>query len=85
VKLGKFILLYSCSCSAHADKNEGMLSSAETIDIIAETLVAHQVPSVVLDPVALPYLIFFTCIQASNLCHRLWFLRVALNYCLKLP
>lgn len=30
-----------------------MLSSAETIDIIAETLVTHQVPSVVLDPVAL--------------------------------
>ncbi|KAE8155887.1 DNA polymerase alpha, catalytic subunit [Aspergillus tamarii] len=29
----------------------GMLSSAETIDIIAETLVTHQVPSVVLDPV----------------------------------
>ncbi|KAE8151287.1 DNA polymerase alpha, catalytic subunit [Aspergillus avenaceus] len=29
----------------------GMLSSAETIDIIAETLVSHKVPSVVLDPV----------------------------------
>ncbi|KAJ5724628.1 hypothetical protein N7493_006356 [Penicillium malachiteum] len=29
----------------------GMLSSAETIDIIAETLQTHQVPSIVLDPV----------------------------------
>lgn len=28
-----------------------MLSSAETIDIIAETLATHQVPRVVLDPV----------------------------------
>ncbi|KAJ5087518.1 heme oxygenase-like multi-helical [Penicillium angulare] len=29
----------------------GMLSSAETIDVIAETLQAHRVPSIVLDPV----------------------------------
>ncbi|KAJ5044936.1 trifunctional hydroxymethylpyrimidine kinase/phosphomethylpyrimidine kinase/thiaminase [Penicillium rubens] len=29
----------------------GMLSSAETIDVIAETLLAHKVPIVVLDPV----------------------------------
>ncbi|KAJ5666910.1 hypothetical protein N7462_011319 [Penicillium macrosclerotiorum] len=29
----------------------GMLSSAETIDVIAETLSTHQVPSIVLDPV----------------------------------
>jgi hydroxymethylpyrimidine/phosphomethylpyrimidine kinase len=29
----------------------GMLSSAETIDVIAETLQAHKVPLVVLDPV----------------------------------
>lgn len=28
-----------------------MLSSAETIDVIAETLQAHQVPAIVLDPV----------------------------------
>jgi hydroxymethylpyrimidine/phosphomethylpyrimidine kinase len=28
-----------------------MLSSAETIDIIAETLTTHQIPYVVLDPV----------------------------------
>lgn len=28
-----------------------MLSSAETIDVIAETLYAHKVPSIVLDPV----------------------------------
>ncbi|RHZ63973.1 putative thiamine biosynthesis protein (Thi-4) [Aspergillus thermomutatus] len=29
----------------------GMLSSAETIDVIAEALTSHQIPSVVLDPV----------------------------------
>ncbi|EAW13944.1 putative thiamine biosynthesis protein (Thi-4) [Aspergillus clavatus NRRL 1] len=29
----------------------GMLSSAETIDVVAEALTTHQVPSVVLDPV----------------------------------
>lgn len=29
----------------------GMLSSAETIDVIAETLQTHRVPSIVLDPV----------------------------------
>ncbi|KAK1148624.1 trifunctional hydroxymethylpyrimidine kinase/phosphomethylpyrimidine kinase/thiaminase [Aspergillus melleus] len=29
----------------------GMLSSAETIDVVAEALVSHRVPSVVLDPV----------------------------------
>lgn len=29
----------------------GMLSSAETIDVIAETLQAHKVPVIVLDPV----------------------------------
>jgi hydroxymethylpyrimidine/phosphomethylpyrimidine kinase len=28
-----------------------MLSSAETIDVIAETLQAHKVPAIVLDPV----------------------------------
>lgn len=28
-----------------------MLSSAETIDVIAETLNIHRVPSIVLDPV----------------------------------
>jgi hydroxymethylpyrimidine/phosphomethylpyrimidine kinase len=29
----------------------GMLSSAETIDVIAETLQTHKVPAIVLDPV----------------------------------
>lgn len=29
----------------------GMLSSADTIDVIAETLQAYRVPSIVLDPV----------------------------------
>jgi hydroxymethylpyrimidine/phosphomethylpyrimidine kinase len=29
----------------------GMLSSTETIDVIAETLQVHKVPIVVLDPV----------------------------------
>lgn len=28
-----------------------MLSSAETIDVVAEALASHRVPSVVLDPV----------------------------------
>lgn len=36
------------------DRVIGMLSSAETIDVIAEALTVHQVPAVVLDPVALP-------------------------------
>jgi hydroxymethylpyrimidine kinase/phosphomethylpyrimidine kinase len=31
----------------------GMLSSEETIDVIAEALTSHQIPSVVLDPVIL--------------------------------
>jgi hydroxymethylpyrimidine/phosphomethylpyrimidine kinase len=30
-----------------------MLSSEETIDVIAEALTSHQIPSVVLDPVIL--------------------------------
>lgn len=37
------------------DRVTGMLSSAETIDVIAEALTVHQVPAVVLDPVAFPY------------------------------
>lgn len=28
-----------------------MLSSAETVDVIAETLQAHRIPTIVLDPV----------------------------------
>lgn len=39
----------------------GMLSSAETIDVIAETLQAHKVPVIVLDPVH--------CIYPINLFH----------------
>lgn len=31
----------------------GMLSSAETINVIAETLQAHKVPAIVLDPVSM--------------------------------
>lgn len=38
-----------------------MLSSAETIDVIAETLQAHKVPVIVLDPVH--------CIYPINLFH----------------
>lgn len=33
-----------------------MLSSAETIDVIADVLASHHVPQVVLDPVAYPVL-----------------------------
>lgn len=40
----------------------GMLSSAETIDVIAETLQAHKVPVIVLDPVQCihPFNLFYT-------------------------
>jgi hydroxymethylpyrimidine kinase/phosphomethylpyrimidine kinase len=34
--------------------SSGMLSSAETIDVIADALVSYQIPSVVLDPVPPP-------------------------------
>lgn len=38
-----------------------MLSSAETIDVIAETLQAHKLPPIVLDPVTkfLSFICFF--------------------------
>lgn len=39
---------------------EGMLSSAETIDIIADALASYQIPSVVLDPV-------FTVLTAASI------------------
>ncbi|KAJ6179605.1 hypothetical protein N7519_010066 [Penicillium mononematosum] len=47
----------------------GMLSSAETIDVIAETLLAHKVPMVVLDPVC-----SMPCSQSVTLTsiNRLW-------------
>lgn len=46
---------YSAIDSVVSDRwtnlSEGMLSSAETIDIIADALTSYQIPAVVLDPV----------------------------------
>lgn len=43
--------------------SSGMLSSAETVDVIAETLQAHQVPAIVLDPVISSSLLFISLIM----------------------
>lgn len=61
-----------------------MLSSAETIHVIAETLTAHDVPAIVLDPVC-AWLLEFSFLQAvaqftDEPWNRSWYRQVVRNY-----
>lgn len=52
VKIGRELLLDQRCILSHVKL--GMLASAETVNVVAETLHAHRVPIIVLDPVGLP-------------------------------